>query len=150
MAIAIALVLASVLLGYYYVILRPAQSEYMTVYLLDTQRKAENYPELLVKGENNTFSVYVEVENHTPTIQNCTLQVKVTNDMNPSYPVVVNATQSFTEIVQKEDIWENLVTLSLNQAGDYSVVFELWTFTDGVLEFSNTFCVLNLQVMDKL
>ncbi len=147
---AIALVLASVLLGYYYVALRPAQNGYMTVYLLDTQKKAANYPELLVKGENSTFSVYVEVENYRNTTQNCQIQVKVTSDMNPSFPVPVNATQTFSGTVQSGAVWENLATLSLNQAGKYMVVFELWTSNEaGVFESSGDFCVLNVQVVDS-
>ncbi len=146
---AIALVLASVLLGYYYVAIRPAQNEYMTVYLLDTQKKAANYPELLVNGENSTFSVYVEVENYRNTTQDCQVQVKVTSNMNPSFPVPINSTQTFSGTVQNGVVWENLATLSLNQAGKYLVVFELWTSKAGVFEFSGDFCVLNVQVVDK-
>lgn len=146
-AVALALVFATVLLGVYYVVLQPDQNEYMTVYLLDTQKKAANYPELLVRGENSTFSVYVEVENHMQTPQNCQVQVKVTSDMNPSFPVPINATQTFSGTVQNEEVWENLATLSLNQAGKYLVVFELWTSKEGIFEYSGNFCVLNVQVV---
>jgi uncharacterized membrane protein len=121
----------------------------MTVYLLDTQKKAANYPELLVNGENSTFSVYVEVENYRNTTQDCQVQVKVTSEVNPSFPVPVNATQTFSGTVQNGEAWENLATLSLNQAGKYMVVFELWTSNEGgVFEFSGNFCVLNVQVVD--
>jgi uncharacterized membrane protein len=150
LAIAIALLTASVLFGIYYVAL-PVQDGYMTIYLLDYQRSAVNYPERLVNGENNTFSVYVEVENHVGVSQSCQVQVKVVSDMNPTFPVDTNATLTFNGTVENSANWENVATLSLNKAGDYSVVFELWSpnKNTGVLEYSGNFCLLNVQVVDK-
>ena len=63
-AVLIALILVSILVASYYVLLKPPQKGYMTIYLLDSQKKAINYPELLVINQNNTFNVWVEVENH--------------------------------------------------------------------------------------
>ncbi len=150
LAIAIALLIASVLLGIYYAALPPDQEGYMTIYLLDYQRSAVNYPERLVNGENNTFSVYVEVENHMGVSQSCQVQVKVVSNMNPTFPVDTNATLTFNGTVENKDNWENVATLSLNKAGDYSVVFELWIPNNtGGLEYSDNFCLLNVQVVDK-
>jgi uncharacterized membrane protein len=148
-SVAIALLIASVLLGVYYVALRPVQAGYFTIYLLDSQKKAIDYPEVLVSGVNSTFSVYVEVENHNGTDVNCTVQVKVTSDMNPTYPVAVNANQTFTSTVKNGgEPWENVATVTLNQPGDYMVIFELWTITDGAPQFSGEFTQLNIHVAD--
>jgi uncharacterized membrane protein len=150
LAIAIALLVVSVLFGIYYVALRPAQEGYMTIYLLDYQRSAVNYPERIVNGENNTFSVYVEVENHMGVSQSCQVQVKIISGLNPTFPVDTNATSTFNGTVENKDSWENVATISLNKAGDYSVVFELWILNNtGVFEYSGIFCVLNVQVVDK-
>ncbi|HKZ87869.1 MAG TPA: DUF1616 domain-containing protein [Candidatus Bathyarchaeia archaeon] len=148
-SVAIALLIASILLGVYYLAPRPAQEGYLTLYLFDSQRKATNYPERLVNGENSTFSIYVEVENHYETAVNCTIQVKITSDMNPKYPVDVNATQISSSRVESGDKWENIATVSLNQPGDYMVIFELWTIDGGVPKFSGQFTQLNIQVLNK-
>jgi uncharacterized membrane protein len=151
LAIAIALLTASVLFGIYYVTLPPAQDGYMTIYLLDYQGSAVNYPERLVNGINNTFSVFVEVENHMGSSQSCQVQVKVISELNPTFPVDTNATLTFNGTVENSPNWINVATLSLNKAGDYSVVFELWipNQNTGVLQFSGDFCLLNVQVVDK-
>lgn len=149
LAIAITLLVASVLLGIYYVTLPPAQEGCMTIYLLDHQRKAVNYPERLVNGENNTFSVYVTVENHVGVNQSCQVQVKVISELNPTFPVDTNATLTFNGTVENRAKWENVATLSLNETGDYLVVFELWIPNHEVFEYSGIFCLLNVQVVDK-
>jgi uncharacterized membrane protein len=146
-SVAIALLIAAILLGAYYVALRPVQEGYMTIFVLDAQKKAIDYPERLVVGENSTFSVYVEVENHNGTAIDCQVQVKVTKDTTPSYPVNVNATETFSGTVQDGTTWENVATVSLNDLGDYMVIFELWIVKDGVLQFSGEFTQLNIQVI---
>ncbi len=145
---AIALLLASVLLVTYYVALEPAPDRYMTIYVLDSNGKATNYPEFVVANVNSTFSVYVDVENHLGTIlTNAQVQVKVTTDSNPSFPVNANATQTFTGTVKNGATWQNIATVSLNQPGDWLVVFELWTpnANGNGLQFSKA-VALNVEV----
>ncbi len=147
-AVAIALLLASILLVTYYVALRPATNGYTTIYLLDSQKKAVDYPEFLLANVNSTFSVYVNVENHMGrTLTDTQVLVKVTTDLNPTFPVNVNATQTFTGTIRDGGTWENVSTISLDQPGNYAVYFELWVPNqNGQLQFSNNFCVLNVQV----
>jgi hypothetical protein len=105
-----------------------------------------------VSGVNSTFSVYVEVENHNGTEVPLQVQVKVTKDMNPTYPVPVNATrtypETFPETVENEGKREYVATVSIDQPGDYMVVFELWTVTNGAPQFSGEFTQLNIHVID--
>jgi uncharacterized membrane protein len=147
-SVVIALLIAAVLIGVYFVALRPVQEEYMTIYLLDSQKKAISYPEQLVANENNTF-VYVTVENHNDTAVDCQVQIKVAKDMTPTYPANVNSTETFSGRVQDGATWENGVTLSLNQPGFYMVIFELWIVNNGVPQFSGEFTQLNIQVVNK-
>jgi len=140
--------LSAILFGYYYITIGTPTKEYLTIYLLNTQRRAEGYPDVLVAGENSTFSVYFTVENHMNTSRVCEVQIKVTNNVNPMFPLDTSAVQIFRETVQVETKWEKLVTVSLDQVGNFSVVFELWSLNElGVLEFSGEFCVLNVQVV---
>ncbi|HUT17188.1 MAG TPA: hypothetical protein VMW84_02690, partial [Acidobacteriota bacterium] len=64
-AVVIALIFVSSLLIGYYLISRLPPEGYTTIYVLDyPQKKAIDYPELLVINENSTFNVWVVVENH--------------------------------------------------------------------------------------
>ncbi|MCW4010250.1 MAG: DUF1616 domain-containing protein [Candidatus Bathyarchaeota archaeon] len=150
-SVAIAIVLASVLLGTYYVALRPAGSEYATIYLLDSHQRGTDYPEFLVADVNSTFSVYVVVENHMGyTLNGTQVQVKAvnSNSVNLEFPLDVNATQTFEGTVDEGKTWESIATVTLNQPGNYLVGFELW-LPDGATgerAFSGEVCVLNIEV----
>ena len=147
-SVAIALLLASALLVTYFVALRPLQAGYTTIYLLDSNRKAVDYPEYLVAGVNSTFSVYVDVEDHLGrNLTNAQVLVKITDNMKSSFPVDAPVTQTFAGFVQDQTMWENMATISLDQPGSYLVFFELWIPNqNGALQFSGNFCVLNVQV----
>ena len=62
------------------------QNGYMTIYLLDGQGQAVDYPEVLVSGQNSTFTVQVVVENHMGNTTDCQVLVKTTQDLS-SIPV---------------------------------------------------------------
>ena len=145
---AVALLLASVLLVVYYVVDLPAPDEYSTIYLLDTNGRAVNYPEYLVAGVNSTFTVYVNVENHMGQTLNSTVQVKVTASGNPSIPVDSTPTQTFSGQIQDGKAWQNEATVSLPTPGNYLVAFELWNINQNTtaLQFSGNYCVLNVEV----
>ena len=148
-SVLIALLLVAVLLATYYIVIRPSPDMYVTIDLLDANRKAVDYPEFLVANVNSTFSVYVYVENHLGrTLNGTEVQVKVSSSPNPSFPLDVNATQTLTEtILQNGETWETIATVSLDQPGNYLVVFELWIPNDsGMLVYSGVFTSLNIQV----
>src|SRR4030043_841098 len=87
-AIVLALiVVSSILIGYYLISRQPPEG-YTTIYLLDDQqKKAIDYPELLVINENNTFNVWVGVENHMSERQSAEVLQKEIKGTIPSYPV---------------------------------------------------------------
>jgi len=149
-AIAIALIFVSSLLIGYYLISRLPPEGYTTIYMLNyPQKKAANYPELLVLNENNTFNVWVVVENHMGTKQSCEVLQKVIGNMIPSFPVETDAERSYAQTIENGETWETLATVSINEPGSYSVVFELWIHDEtGALKFSYNYCVLNIEVVD--
>ena len=150
-AVALALIFVSSLLIGYYLISRLPPEGYTTIYVLDyPQKKAIDYPELLVINENRTFNVWVVVENHMGTKQSCEVLQKVIADMIPSFPVEANAENSYEQTIENGETWETLATVSINEPGSYSVIFELWIYDKtGALEFSYNYCVLNIEVVEQ-
>jgi uncharacterized membrane protein len=152
-AIALVLILVSSLVGGYYLVTHLAPPEgYSTINLLDyPQKKAIDYPELLVINHNNTFNVYFEVENHMGSSQQCQVRLKVTNETITTLPVPVDPVNTYTETLENGRIWDNLATVSINQPGNYSAVFELWLFDGNANAFAFTYdyCVLHLEVVDQ-
>ncbi len=59
-AIFLALIIVSATVVGYYFVLKPQAESYNTIYLLDAQKKAVDYPEVLVANQNSTFNVYVD------------------------------------------------------------------------------------------
>jgi len=151
-SVLIALILVSILVASYYVLLRPPQKVYMTIYLLDSQKKALNYPELLVINQNNTFKVWVEVENHMGKSQYSEVLLKVTNDTVPIFPFKADANATYVRTLENGETWETLSTIAINEPGNYSVIFELWVYDEkvGELQFSGNVCVLNMEVVDQV
>jgi uncharacterized membrane protein len=123
----------------------------MTIYLLDSQNSALNYPELLVINKNNTLNVWVEVENHMGKSQHSEILLKVTNDTIPLFPVKADPKSRYEKTLENGEPWETLSTITLNEPGIYSVVFELWVYdeTVGELQFSGDACVLNVEVVNQ-
>jgi uncharacterized membrane protein len=152
-AIAVALVLivvSSLFIGYYFVSTLPPEG-YTTIYMLDSQHKeAIDYPEVLVVNENSTFNVWIVVENRMGRSQSCEVLQKVIGDMIPSFPVNADVQKSYAQTVENGGTWETLATVTINEPGSYSVIFELWIYDETeTLTFSYNYCVLNVEVVNQ-
>jgi uncharacterized membrane protein len=147
-AILLALIIVSSVVIGYYVVFRPQPEGYNTIFLLDSQKKASDYPEVLVANQNSTFNVYVDVENHMEATEQYQVQMKITKNLS-TFPVDTQATKVY-EISNLENgkSWENMVTITQNEVGSYSVVFELWQKSGQTYEFTHNYCVLNIQVIN--
>jgi len=132
--------------------LKPPQKGYMTIYLLDSQKKAINYPELLVINQNNTFNVWVEVENHLGKTQSFEILLKITNDTNTEFPAEVQPSNSYTTTLENGEKWETSSTITIEQPGTYSVIFELWMYDENMGQnlFSGKVCVLNVEAVNQV
>jgi uncharacterized membrane protein len=151
-AVALVLILVSSLVIGYYLVTRLPPAGYSAINLLDyPQKKAIDYPELLIINHNNTFNIWVEVENHMGTSQQCEVLLKVTNEPISTLPVPVNASNTYTKTLENGQTWENLATVSLNQPGNYSAVFELWLFDNnvGAFKFTYNYCILHIEVISQ-
>jgi uncharacterized membrane protein len=151
-AIALMVIVVSSLLIGYYLISRLPPEGYSTIYILDyQQKKAMDYPELLVINQNNTFKVWVGVENHMGNKRSFEVLQKVIKGTIPSFPVDAEITGSYEKTIKNGDTWETPAQVSINETGSCMVIFELWINDDnaGAFQFSNNYCVLNLEVIDQ-
>jgi uncharacterized membrane protein len=147
-AIVVALFIVSYLLLSYYFVYRPIPEGFSNISLLDTDHKAVNYPELLVLGHNNTFSVYVNVENHMGKAEQYKVLVKTTQNLEV-LPINATAINTYEKTVAEGERWSTLSTVTLNQTGYYNVVFELYIYNpdSSTYRFDNyNIGVLNIQV----
>ena len=149
-AVLIALVFASILIALYYPSLKPPAKTYTTIYLLDSQSQAADYPELLVINQNNTLTVPVTVENHMGNTQNCTVLLKITSEMIHKLPLTAEANTTYTRTLENEETWEIPATITINQPGTYAVIFELWSYGEGEeLTYTENACSLNVEVINQ-
>ena len=109
-----------------YVSLTPAPQEgFVSIYILNLEKKAYNYPELLVLSKNNTFGLWVGVENGMNRIEYGIVQVKIANASQPEETAF-----SFERILLNREIWEIPLTMTLNKTGVYRITFELWLYDE--------------------
>jgi uncharacterized membrane protein len=150
-AIFLALIIVSATVAGYYFWLRPQAEQYNTIYLLDTNKKAVDYTDVLVANQNSTFNVYVDVENHMLASASYQVQVKIVQNLPAVFPLDAPPNQIVKMSNVKNDGLpaEQTATITQNTPGNYSVVFELWKVqSDGSLAFTQNYCVLNIQVTD--
>jgi uncharacterized membrane protein len=147
-AIVVALFIVSYLLVSYYIVYRPIPEGFSNISLLDTDHKAVNYPETVVIGHNNNFSVYVNVENHMGKTEQYKVEVKTTQSLE-FLPINATAINTYEKTVADGETWSTLSTVTLNQVGNYNVVFELYIYNPntGIYDFDSfNLGVLNIQV----
>jgi uncharacterized membrane protein len=148
-AIALALIIIASLLAGYYLVYKPAPEGYSTIYLLDSQNKAVDYPQVLVANQNSTFSVPLAVVNNVGWTVQYQVLVKITNNLDSS-PVNVQPTGAYDVTLKNGQDWEKSVTVTEKQVGSYWVVFELYKFNPdgGAYQFTYDYCVLPIQVIN--
>ena len=147
--IIVTILVALVIIGgllVYLVFFVPVETEpFAAIYLLDSEKQAENYPKTVVLGENNTFSLWVGVENQNKT-QVFSMQVKVDNGTAPVGSNETEVIQSFNRTLLDGEIWEFTVTISIDQSGHNRILFELWFLDETKDEFVYTGSYVNLSV----
>ncbi|MCS7124299.1 MAG: DUF1616 domain-containing protein [Candidatus Bathyarchaeota archaeon] len=151
-SITIALIIAFLLLIHSYIVyMKP--KDFVSFSILDHQKEAKNYPELLIIGKNNTCCLWIVVENHMEKNVAFKVLLKITSEPLHSIPLQVECYGSYSSAsgsLNKGEKWEKQVEISLDEAGDFSLVFELWIHNEktGDFEFSGNFCVLPLKVRE--
>ena len=135
-----------------YIALTPPRKEGSTsIYLVDLNKMAVEYPQFLVIGENNTLSVWVGVQNFLGNTANCSVYVKIDNGIIPTNPSPKETVKSFEKVLMNKETWEFPVSLTLNQTGLHRVIFELWLFDDfeNDASYSSNWCSIWLEVIQS-
>lgn len=133
------LIVSATVIGYYAFLAPPAES-YNTIYLLDANKKAVDYPEILVANQNSTFNVYVNVVNHMGGTDKQTYQVQV--------KIGTQLLKTYDLSLRNGESWQDSALITLNQVGSYSVLFELsQKIKDPNLQLTPNSCVLNISVI---
>ena len=119
-----------------YLVLDPAPKEpFAAIYLLDSEKQTENFPKTVVLGENNTFPLWVGVENQNDTTMVFAVYLKLDNGTALVNPSPVDVTESFERTLLDEEVWEFQVTINIDELGSHRIIFELWTFNETENDF---------------
>ena len=151
-AIFLVLIIVSAIVAGYFLVLKPQPAGYNTIYLLDNQKKAVDYPVTLVANQNSTFNLWIGVVNNMGGSGNQTYQVLVKITPNLSdFPVEAQPIQTYDLSLANGASWLNKSAITQNQVGSYSIVFELWHYNADAsvraYEFTHDYCVLNIEVV---
>ncbi len=149
-AVLVALIVVAAVVAGYYLLLAPPPEEYNVINLLDSKKQASNYPEVLVANQNSTFTVYVNVENHMNSDQRYRVLTKVTTNLPANFPegLPISPVNAYDLNLAKGTSNQAQVTITENEVGNYSVVFELWRLDLGDWIFTNNYCVLKIKVVN--
>ena len=145
-AIFLVLIIVSALVASYYLLFNTKPAGYNTIYLLDAQKQAVNYPITFVANQNSTFNLWVGVVNNMGGDQTYQVLVKITSNLS-GFPVNVQPTQTHDLNLKNTATCQTKSTITLNQVGNYWVVFELWHKNSaGTYDFTSDEASLNIQV----
>jgi len=143
---ALALVIIFSVVAGYYIVAHPLPEGYTTIYLLDAQGKAVNYPETLVVNQNTAF--YVWVENHESQSLPCVVQLKIVNETVQLFPVQAGPVSTYVKTLDVGEKWGIQAVVALHETGSHSIIFELWTHETGELTFTGNAIVLNVEAVN--
>lgn len=147
-AVTVALLIISTVVAGYYIVVHPTPEGYTNIFVLDAQGKAVNYTDRLVVNENYTFNV--GVENHMGQSLPCEVQVKLTNETISLFPAEMASIKSYSKTLANGERWEIPITVSLQETGSHSIVFELWIQENaGTLEFSGNAVIRKVDVVQS-
>lgn len=148
--LALIVVIAAVVGVYGYLTLTAQPEPYNTMYLLDGNGKAVDYPQTLVVGQNSTFGVSVNVVNHMNTAQDYQVQTKIVKNLlltpngTDAQPV-----DTYTFTLSNDASNQHTVVVTENTPGNYIVIYELWSKNQsGNYTFTGNYCELNIQIIN--
>lgn len=144
--IIIALVIIGVLLVNV-VIMAVPEEKFSVIYYLDSEKRLENIPEIVILGQNSTFSLWVGVENQNGTSSNYIVEVKIDNGTAPIGNSSVESNQSFEKLLENEEVWEFPVTITIDQFGNHRILFELWVDNGKEPEWTGNWVSLSIEAL---
>lgn len=104
--------------------------QFSAMYVLDSDKQANNYPRIVVLGTNSTFTLWVGVENQKDKTLEYSVQVKLDDGVSTEEPSSTEPLQVFNRTLVNGEKWEFEVTTSMNQPGNNRIIFELYFFNE--------------------
>ena len=144
-AVAIALLIVAGVVAGYYILYHPTPEGYTTIYLLDANGQAVDYPDTLIVNQNYTFNVWVE--NHLGQNQAFEVQLKIANESTSLFPAEIAPINIYTKTLANGEAWETQANVTLHETGSHSIIFELWQNDAGTLEFTGNAVILNVEAV---
>jgi uncharacterized membrane protein len=140
-------VIAAIVVGYYFVF-TPLPEPYNSMAILDINQQAKDYPSFLVANQNSTFGIYLNVTNHMNQNLNYRVETKITENLPATFPqgLNINPIDTYEFGLENGESSQQLITITKNEVGDYSVVFELWQEEINGFVFTGNYCVLKIRV----
>lgn len=99
--------------------------QFSALYVLDSDKQANNYPRTVILGTNSTFSLWVGVENQRDNTREYSVQVKLDDGKTSEEPSLVEPVQVFNRTLADGETWEFQVTIDIDQPGNNRIIFEL-------------------------
>lgn len=131
----------------YVVFFTPAQKEpFTSMYLLDSEKQLENIPKTVVLGENSTFQLWVGVENRNDTTIEYSVQVSLDDGNSAEGASSAELVGCFNRTLVNGETWEFEVTISIDQPGSHTVIFELLFFNEAENGWSQTGICINPSI----
>ena len=144
-AVAVSLIIViGVVAGYYAYYVRTVPERYTTIYMLDAQGKAVDYPSNITVNQNATFHIYVV--NHLGNTESFQVQEKITTEPISQLPADVTPVNIYAKTLADGETWAIQAPMTLQKAGSYTIFFELWSNNSGTLKFTGNAVKLPLDV----
>lgn len=146
LTILVALVIMVAILVYV-VLFTPVETEpFTSIYLLDSEKQLENIPETVVLDENSTFSLWVGVENRNDTTIEYSVQVSLDEGNFAEESGSAELIGCFNRTLANGEKWEFPVTISIDQLGSNTVIFELLFFDETKNDWDQTGIWIDLSI----
>jgi len=146
-AVAVSLIIViGVVAGYYaYHVIYEKPEGYTTIYVLDAQGKAVDYPSNLNVNQDATFNIYVV--NHMGNTESFQVQEKITTEPISQLPTDVTPVNIYTKTLTDGETWPIQAPVTLQKTGSYTIFFELWSNNSGTLKFTGNAVKLTVDVV---
>jgi uncharacterized membrane protein len=142
-AITIALIIISGIVAGYYLLFHPAPEGYSEIYVLDANGQAIDYQETLIVNQPTSYNV--TVVNHMGANTEFEVQVKVTNRTFSTFPVEVQPVDTFTTTLGDGQAASRQASITLNETGAFSIIFELYIRNGEQLTFTTNALVVHVE-----
>lgn len=124
----VAIVIMVGVLGYTMLTEPITPEQFSAMYVLDSEKQANNYPRTIILGTNSSFSLWVGVENQKDKTVEYSVQVKLDDGTSTEEPSSVEPMQVFNRTLVDGEKWEFEVLVNINQPGNNRIIFELYFF----------------------